>query len=77
MSFRRLGKKDSVTKVKALGELAAGFPSRPSAIVAGVLPFWAYAFPRLCLDTDRRVREAGFAAFVELVRRVEMDVQRV
>lgn len=67
VSFRRLGKKDGVTKVKALLELQAGFPSRSKDALKAVLPFWSYAFPRLCLDADRRVREATFHAFATLV----------
>lgn len=68
VAFRRVGKKDSVTKVKALSELITAFPSRPRDLLLACVPHWAYLFPKLCLDTDRRVRIAAFQAFAELVR---------
>lgn len=67
---KRLGKKDGVTKLKALTELASvvvagGSSSTPSSsstsLVEGLLPYWLYVYPRLAvLEDDRRVREAVF-----------------
>ena len=67
---KRLGKKDGVTKLKALTELASvvvagGSSSTPSStsLVEGLLPYWLYVYPRLAvLEDDRRVREAVFGA---------------
>lgn len=67
---KRLGKKDGVTKLKALTELAAVVSSSTgsggsgsSGLVEGLLPYWLYVYPRLAvLEDDRRVREAVFGA---------------
>jgi hypothetical protein len=66
--FRRLSKKESVTKLKALGELRELMPSRTKEVVAGCLPYWSYIYPKLCIENDARVREAAHTTFAELVR---------
>lgn len=59
---KRLGKKDGVTKHKALTELAARVAASPG-LVEGLVPYWLYVYPRLAvLEDDRRVREAVFSA---------------
>jgi hypothetical protein len=69
VAFRRLSKKESVTKLKALAELRELMPSRSKEVVLGCLPFWAYIYPKLCLENDCRVREAAHQTFAEFVRR--------
>ncbi len=68
VAFRRLSKKESVTKLKALGELRDLVPTRPKDVIAGCLPFWAYVYPKLCLENDPRVREAAHNTFGEVVK---------
>ena len=68
VSFKRLTKKDSVTKLKALSELRELLPSRSKELVAGCLPYWSYIYPKLCMENDPRVREAAHVTFAELVR---------
>lgn len=59
---KRLGKKDGVTKHKALAELSGLVAANPG-LVEGLLPFWLYVYPRLAvLEDDRRIREALFAS---------------
>lgn len=59
---KRLGKKDGVTKHKALTELSAIVAASPG-LVDGLLPYWLYVYPRMAvLEDDRRVREALFAS---------------
>ena len=49
MLFKKLSKKDSVTKVKGLEELAALFPQRTADELTAVLPAWV----RRLLSTSR------------------------
>jgi hypothetical protein len=49
MLFKKLSKKDSVTKVKGLEELAALFPQRVADELTAVLPAWV----RRLLSTSR------------------------
>jgi hypothetical protein len=67
VSFRRLSKKEVITKLKALAELRELLPSRTKEIVQGCLPYWAYIYPKLCIENDSRVREAAHTTFAELV----------
>lgn len=65
--FKKLSKKDAVTKCKALDELAALFADRaPDALIA-VLPAWVQAYGRLAHDNDKKVREAVYRAFAPLL----------
>lgn len=64
--FKRLGKKDAMTKHKALLELARLIKSSgselSSSVVEGLLPYWVHVYPRLVLlENDRRVREVLFS----------------
>ncbi|EJD43916.1 hypothetical protein AURDEDRAFT_185239 [Auricularia subglabra TFB-10046 SS5] len=53
--LRRLGKKDAVTKRRALDELAAAAQADPAHAVDAA-PVWAHHFPALALHAERRVR---------------------
>ncbi|KAJ3328782.1 listerin E3 ubiquitin protein ligase 1 [Kappamyces sp. JEL0680] len=56
---KKLGKRDSITKAKALEELLAMLSADPSAMESGPLvrSYWEALFCRLACDIDRKVRE--------------------
>nr|VZI19728.1 unnamed protein product [Spirometra erinaceieuropaei] len=83
-TLRRLDKRNSATKQKALTTLidllrevkesatpdAEEYVKSEESIVSSVLPFWPRLFNSLCADDDRRVRELAQVAMHEVARRV-------
>lgn len=57
LSLRKMGKRDSTTKIKALQEFSELCEQTPVEVLKTVLPFWPRIFSRLAVDGDRRVRE--------------------
>ncbi|TPX63334.1 hypothetical protein SpCBS45565_g06673 [Spizellomyces sp. 'palustris'] len=68
--FKRLSKRDTVTRIKALEDLSAYVSSEPSETVKDILPAWSKSFNRLVIDADRRVREMTVTVQLGLVRKV-------
>ncbi|KNC98170.1 ubiquitin-protein ligase RKR1 [Spizellomyces punctatus DAOM BR117] len=68
--FKRLSKRDTVTRIKALEDLSAYVSSEPSETVKDILPAWSKSFNRLVIDADRRVREMTVTVQLGLVRQV-------
>ncbi|KAJ3314080.1 listerin E3 ubiquitin protein ligase 1 [Boothiomyces sp. JEL0838] len=63
--LRKLSKKDSTTKTKALEELLSYF--NQNAVENDALTAWANIFPKIAIDIDRKVREMCFAVHLKLV----------
>lgn len=74
MVLRKLTKRDSTTKVKALGEFSTLCKEKEDATVQAVLPFWPRIFNKMAIDIDHRVRECTQNAMTTLVRRVGRNI---
>ncbi|XP_059350076.1 E3 ubiquitin-protein ligase listerin-like isoform X2 [Daphnia carinata] len=57
LSLRKMGKRDSTTKIKALQEFNELCEENSLETLKTILPFWPRIFSRLAVDGDRRVRE--------------------
>ncbi|CAK4034431.1 ring zinc finger [Lecanosticta acicola] len=57
VAFKNLSKKDSTTKAKALEDLQAALISNNSDVEDAVVEIWVKLFPRLSIDSARRVRQ--------------------
>nr|XP_026489155.1 E3 ubiquitin-protein ligase listerin [Vanessa tameamea] len=57
--FKKLNKKDPITKTKALQELTELVKNSNVDEVVAALPSWAHFYQTLIIDSDRRVREAA------------------
>ncbi|KAJ3323561.1 listerin E3 ubiquitin protein ligase 1 [Boothiomyces sp. JEL0866] len=67
--LRKLNKKDSITKSKALEELLVYF--NENSIQDDAITAWANLFPKIATDIDRKVREICFAVHQKLVNRAK------
>ncbi|ORY91172.1 hypothetical protein BCR43DRAFT_446828 [Syncephalastrum racemosum] len=56
--FRKMAKRDAVTKLKALEDLESYLRDNTAAI-ASVIPLWARSYVKLTIEVDRRVRLAA------------------
>eukprot|EP01027_Heterolobosea_sp_BB2_P007515 GEZU01011178.1.p1 GENE.GEZU01011178.1~~GEZU01011178.1.p1 ORF type:complete len:324 (-),score=61.70 GEZU01011178.1:41-1012(-) len=65
--FKHLTKKDTTTKLKALGELSALVKDKSSDDIKPVLGEWALVLNKLSLDPDRRVREKTYQVFTTIL----------
>uniref|UniRef100_A0A673YU46 E3 ubiquitin-protein ligase listerin n=1 Tax=Salmo trutta TaxID=8032 RepID=A0A673YU46_SALTR len=72
--LRKLSKRDTVTKLKAVQEFGAMCQERDSEVVKGVLPYWPRIYCKISMDHDRRVREATQQAFEQLVLKVRRSL---
>lgn len=72
LAFKKLTKKDTITKLKGLHELEALFPSLDDTTKTAVLERWVQAFNVTGLDNDRQVREGLHRAFSVLVEKVDV-----
>ncbi|XP_022804416.1 E3 ubiquitin-protein ligase listerin-like [Stylophora pistillata] len=70
MVMRKLMKRDSVTKLKAVQEFTELCKNLTVEAVESALPFWPRLFNKLALDVDHKVREATQQAMEQLVLRV-------
>ncbi|KAJ7383932.1 listerin E3 ubiquitin protein ligase 1 [Desmophyllum pertusum] len=70
MVMRKLMKRDSVTKLKAVQEFTDLCKNSTVDAVESALPFWPRLFNKLAMDIDHRVREATQQAMEQLVLRV-------
>jgi hypothetical protein len=79
LALKKLSKKDSTTKIKALGELLGFFEEaggRTEDELKLVLPLWQHPFETVTMDADRRVREALYVALGALVVRVKKHMTK-
>ena len=74
-AMRKLGKRDAVTKLKALAELLTLIPTRDKDVLRAFVPAWCYAYLTLALANDRRVRAGAHNVLTALVRRVRARVE--
>ncbi|MBN3302917.1 LTN1 ligase, partial [Amia calva] len=74
MVLRKLSKRDTVTKLKAVQEFGAMCKERETEIVKGVLPYWPRIYCKISVDHDRRVREATQQAFEQLILKVKRNL---
>ncbi|KAK3550418.1 hypothetical protein QTP86_025164 [Hemibagrus guttatus] len=72
--LRKLSKRDTVTKLKAVQEFGAMCQERDSDTVAGVLPYWPRIYCKISVDHDRRLREATQQAFEQLILKVKRNL---
>ncbi|KAL4608591.1 E3 ubiquitin-protein ligase listerin isoform X2 [Arapaima gigas] len=72
--LRKLSKRDTVTKLKAVQEFGAMCQEREAEVVKGVLPYWPRIYCRISVDHDRRVREAMQQAFEQLILKVKRNL---
>jgi hypothetical protein len=57
VAFKNLSKRDATTKAKALEDLLATVGAPDATIEEGLLEAWVKLFPRLSIDSARRVRQ--------------------
>ena len=69
-ALRKMGKKDAVTKQKAVAEFCALCEAASAETVLAVLPFWPRIYTKIAVDNDRRVREAAQRANLKVVTSV-------
>ncbi|KAJ3043585.1 listerin E3 ubiquitin protein ligase 1 [Rhizophlyctis rosea] len=67
--FKKLSKRDSVTRVKGLEELSAYLENATIEDIQAMLPSWAKLYNRLGTDVERRVRENTGHVHLVLVRK--------
>ncbi|KAH3724799.1 E3 ubiquitin-protein ligase listerin-like [Dreissena polymorpha] len=72
--LRKLTKRDTTTKIRALQELGQLCTEKSEEDLKAVLPFWPRMFNKLALDIDYRVREATQQAMSTLVSRVRRNL---
>ncbi|XP_071956221.1 E3 ubiquitin-protein ligase listerin-like [Antedon mediterranea] len=70
LALRKLTKRDAITKLKAMQELASLCKEKEEDSVGGILPHWPRLYSKLALDYDKRVREATQYAFEQICLRV-------
>ncbi|KOX73030.1 E3 ubiquitin-protein ligase listerin [Melipona quadrifasciata] len=68
--LKKMNKKDSTTKYKALQEFAILCRDSEISIMEGMLPFWPRLYCALAIDIEHRVREAAQLAHATVVKRV-------
>ncbi|XP_034174521.2 E3 ubiquitin-protein ligase listerin [Osmia lignaria lignaria] len=68
--LKKMNKKDTTTKCKALQEFATLCKEAELSAVEGMLPFWPRLYCALAIDVEHRVREAAQLAHAAVVKRV-------
>ena len=71
--LRKLTKRDTTTKLKAVDELTVHLTAVEPATIPGLMPALLYALDRLYSDNDRRVRETLQAVLAVLVERAKRE----
>ncbi|KAJ8412537.1 hypothetical protein AAFF_G00128730 [Aldrovandia affinis] len=74
MVLRKLSKRDTVTKLKAVQEFGSMCQEREPEVVKGVLPYWPRIYCKISVDHDRRVREATQQSFQQLILKVKRNL---
>ncbi|KAK9879336.1 hypothetical protein WA026_004187 [Henosepilachna vigintioctopunctata] len=72
--FKKMNKKDSTTKLKALQEFADLIQKSDAEAVKAVLPFWPRLYNILVIDYEPKVREATHVAHNEVVKKVKRNL---
>lgn len=72
--FRKMTKKDSTTKVKALLEFVELILKTDVAEIKTILPFWPRLYNNLATDVEHRVREAAQQAQSALINRAGRSI---
>ncbi|XP_017758583.1 PREDICTED: E3 ubiquitin-protein ligase listerin [Eufriesea mexicana] len=72
--LKKMNKKDSTTKSKALQEFAIMCRDSEISAVEGMLPFWPRLYCALAIDVEHRVREAAQLAHAAVVKRVGKSI---
>ncbi|VDI80484.1 Hypothetical predicted protein, partial [Mytilus galloprovincialis] len=72
--LRKLTKKDSTTKVKALQEFSVLCEEKDIEHLKAVLPFWPRIYNKVALDIDHKVRECTQQSMNTLVLRVRKNL---
>ncbi|XP_052088236.1 E3 ubiquitin-protein ligase listerin-like [Mytilus californianus] len=72
--LRKLTKKDSTTKVKALQEFSVLCEEKDIEHLKAVLPFWPRIYNKVALDVDHKVRECTQQSMNTLVLRVRKNL---
>ncbi|CAI8583764.1 unnamed protein product [Vicia faba] len=72
--LKRLGRKDSTTKLKALSALSSLLQQRSSKEIVPIIPQWAFEYKKLLLDYNRDVRRATHDTMTTLVTSVGRDL---
>lgn len=57
VALKKLYKKDTLTKSKALEELKNLIETKSTEDCLQILPYWSKSYTKLSLDNDRRIRE--------------------
>ena len=70
LTLRKMGKKDSTTKIKALNEFVDLCSQSPVEALKSVLPFWPRIYAKLAIDNDRRVRESAQKAHCHIASKL-------
>lgn len=72
--FRKMMKKDPITKVKALQEFNELVMSSEVTTIKTILPFWPRLYNNLSTDVEHRVREAAQSAQFALVNKAGKSI---
>ncbi|GAU13221.1 hypothetical protein TSUD_245910 [Trifolium subterraneum] len=72
--LKRLGRKDSTTKLKALSALSTLLQQRSAKEIVPIIPQWAFEYKKLLLDYNRDVRRATHDTMTTLVTSVGRDL---
>lgn len=67
--LRKLSKRDTVTKIKALQEFASLCSSKDEDVVTAIIPFWPRIYNKVAIDVDHKVRELSQKATAALANR--------
>ncbi|XP_072761402.1 E3 ubiquitin-protein ligase listerin [Anoplolepis gracilipes] len=68
--LKKMNKKDSTTKYKALQEFATLCQDAELSIIENVLPFWPRLYCALAIDIEHKVREAAQLAHAAIAKRI-------
>ncbi|KAL3530952.1 hypothetical protein ACH5RR_010274 [Cinchona calisaya] len=72
--LKRLSRKDSTTKLKALTALSQLLKEKSAKEIAPIIPQWAFEYKKLLLDYNREVRRATHDTMTYLVRAIGRDL---
>lgn len=72
--LKKMGKKDSITKLKALQEFSELIRNSEPEAVKTVLPLWPRLYCHLAVDVEHRVREAAHQAQRAVVLRAKRNL---
>lgn len=74
MVFRKMTKKDPITKVKAIEEFNELLSKTKLNTIKSILPFWPRLYNNLSTDVEHRVREAAQQAQLTLMKQAGKNI---